>query len=89
MFDKADTHGVGDAVGCRLVGIQHPVELLEVVLIFLEQRAGQHVAELQHDTEHFARFDPARDDALRQVAGVSLQDLDAAGFQRFHVLVVH
>ena len=34
-------------------GVQHPVEQVEVMLILFEQRSGQHVAEEQHDSQHF------------------------------------
>ena len=88
LFDETDAHRVGNAVGGRFVGIEHALQQFEVVAIFLEQRAGQHVAQEQHDLQHFARFHPARDDALRQVLRVSLKGLDAAGFEHPQVTVV-
>jgi len=35
---KTDAHGVGDAVGGGLVGVEHPVQQVEVGLVLLEQR---------------------------------------------------
>ena len=51
LLDEADGHRVGDAVGRRLVGVEHPVQQLEVGLVLLEQRAGEHVAQQQHDAD--------------------------------------
>lgn len=44
FLDEADAHGVGDAVGRRLVGVQDAVEHVELGLILLEQRTRQDVA---------------------------------------------
>ena len=88
LLDEADRDGVGDAVGGRLVGVQHPVEQVEVVAVLLEQRAGQHVAQQQDDADDLVGLDAARDDPLGQVAGVVLQRLDAAGLEHLDVVVV-
>ena len=61
LLHEADGHGVGDAVGGRLVGVEHHVQQIEVALVFLEQRSGEHVAQQQHDADDFLRFDAARE----------------------------
>jgi hypothetical protein len=58
-------------------------------LILLEQRAGEDVAQQEHNAEYFIGFDAARNDAFGKVACVSLQRFHAAGFQNFHVVVVN
>ena len=88
LFDKTDAHRIGDAIGGRFVSIEHAVEQFEVVLIFLEQGAGQDVAQQQNNPQHFPCFHAPRDDTLGQVPGVGLQGGDAAGFQNLKVMVV-
>ena len=88
LLDEVHAHGVGDAVGGGLVGVEHLVEHLEVRLVLLEQRAREHVAQQQHDAEHLVGLDAARDDALGQVARVVLQGLDGAGLEHLDVVVV-
>ena len=88
LLDEAHRDGVGDAVRRRLVGVEHPVEQREVPLVLLEQRAGQHVAQQQHDADDLVGLHAARDDPLGQVAGVVLQRLHAAGLQHLDVVVV-
>ena len=89
LLHEVDRHRVGDPVGGRLVGVEHLVEVVEVALVLLEQRAVQHVAQQQHDAEHLVGLDAARDDALGQVARVVLERLDRAGLQHLDVVVVH
>src|SRR5215210_7497200 len=88
LLDEVDRHGVGDPVRGRLVGVEDLVEVVEVGLVLLEQGAGQHVAQQQHDAEHLVRLDPAGDDPLGQVARVVLQRLDRAGLEHLDVVVV-
>jgi hypothetical protein len=88
LLHEVDRHGVRDPVGGRLVGVEHLVEVVEVALVLLEQRAVEHVAQQQDDPEHLVGLDAARDDALGQVAGVVLQRLDRAGLQHLDVVVV-
>ena len=88
FLHEPDGHGVGDAVGGRLVGVEHHVQQIEVALILLEQRAGEDVAQQQHDADDFLRFHAARDDAFGEVARVGLQRFDAAGFEHRDVVVV-
>ena len=89
LLHEADGHGVGDAVGRRLVGVEHPVQQVEVGLVLLEQRPGEHVAQQQHDAEHLVGLHAPGDDAFRQVARVGLQRLDATGLEHLDVVVVH
>ena len=89
FLHEAHRNGVGDAVGSRLVGVQHAVEQLEIGLIFFEQRTGEHVAQQQHDADDFVRFDAARNDSLGQAARVRLERFDTAGLEHFHIVVVH
>jgi len=70
-------------------GVENPIQLVEVLVVLAEQRARQHVAQQQHDADHLVRLDAARDDALRQVAGVRLQRFERSCLERFHVVVVH
>jgi len=72
LLDEAHPDCGGDPVGRRLVGVEHAVEQLEVALILLEQRTGQHVAQEQDDPEHFIGLDAPRDDALGEIAGIRL-----------------
>ena len=88
LFDEADRDRVGDAVGRRLVGVEHAVQQVEVVVVLREQRAGQHVAEEQHDADDLVGLDPAGDDPLGQVTGVALERVDAAGLEHLDVVVV-
>ena len=88
LLDEADRDGVGDAVRGRLVGVEYPVEQVEVVAVLLEQGPGQHVAQQQDDADDLVGLDAPRDDPLGQVAGVVLQRLDAAGLQHLDVVVV-
>ena len=89
LLDEADGHRVGDSVGCRLVGVEHVVEELEVMAVLLEERAGQHVPQQQDDPDHLVRLDAARDDPLGEVARVVPQRLDAARLEHLDVVVVH
>jgi hypothetical protein len=88
LADEVAGHDVGDAVGRRLVGVEHAVEEREVRLVLLEQRAGQHVAQEQHDRDDLVDLDPTGDDALGEVARVVLQRLGRAGLQHLDVVVV-
>ena len=88
LVDEADGDRVGDPVGGRLVGVEHLVEQGEVALVLLEERPGQHVAQQQHDADDLVGLDAPRDDPLREVAGVVLQRLDAAGLEHLDVVVV-
>src|SRR4029077_1497123 len=47
LLHESDGHRVGDAVGRRLVGVENPVELVEVLVILAEQRPGEAAAEEQ------------------------------------------
>src|SRR5215217_2733775 len=62
--DKAHRHGVGDTVGGRLIGVQDPVQQLEVLLVLLEQRPGQDITQQQHDADDLIGLHPAGDDPL-------------------------
>src|SRR5438552_1977837 len=86
-----ETHGhrVGDPVRRGLVGVENAVQFVEVFVVLAEQRAGEHVAQQQHDADDFVRLDPPRDDALGKVARVRLQRLERPGLERFDVVVVH
>ena len=88
LLDEADRHRIRDAVRRRFVGIEHAREHLLVRTVLGEQRAGEHVAEQQHDTDHFVRLDASRDDALGQVARVGLKGLDRTGFEGPEVVVI-
>src|SRR5829696_3683893 len=70
LLDEVDRHGVRDPVRGGLVGVEDLVEVVEVRLVLLEERAGEDVAQQQHDAQHLVRLDAARDDPLGQVAGV-------------------
>src|ERR687894_405939 len=88
LLDEADPDRVGDAVGRRLVGVEHPVEQVEVGLVLLEQRPGEHVAQQQDDADHLVGLDAPGDDALGEATGVVLQRLDLAGLEHLDVVVV-
>ena len=88
LLYEADGYGVGNPVGRGLVGIQNPVEQLEVGLILLEQRARKHVAQQQDDTDDLVGLDAAGDDAFGQVARVGLQCFHAAGLEHPDVIVI-
>jgi hypothetical protein len=85
LGDEVDGDRVRDPVRGRLVDVEHAVE---VVGVLLEQRAGEHVAQQQHDAEDLLGLDAARDDALGQVAGVVLEGLDGTGLEHLDVVVV-
>jgi hypothetical protein len=89
LLHEAHGHRVGDAVGRGLVGVENAVQLVEVFVILGKQRAGEHVAQQQHDSHHFVRLHAPRNDALRQVARVSLQRLERPRLERLDVVVVH
>ena len=44
FVDETDRNGVGDPVRRGLVGIEYPVQEIEVSLVLLEQRSGEYVA---------------------------------------------
>jgi len=89
FLHEADGDGVGDPVGRGLVGVEHPVQQVEVRLILLEERPGQHVAQQQDDADDLIGLHATRNDAFGQVARVVLQRLDAAGLEHLDVAVVH
>src|SRR5918994_7186832 len=89
LFHEADAHGDGDAVRRRLVGVEDPVQEFWVLLVTDEERSREHVPQQQDDAQDLVRVDPARDDPLREVPGVGLERLDAAGLERRNVVVVH
>ncbi len=60
-----------------------------LLTVLAEQGAGENVAEQEDDADDLVRFDASGDDAFRQVAGVGLQRLDAAGLEHLDVVVVH
>ncbi len=88
-MNEADGHGVGDAVCCRLVGVEDAVELFRIRLVLCEKRTSEDIAEEQYDTDDFMRFDAARNNSFGEVAGVSLQGFEGAGFEGFDVAVVN
>src|SRR5947209_9720402 len=59
-----------DAVGRRLVRVEHAIELVEVFVILREERAREHVAKQEHDPDDLVRLDASRNDAFREVARV-------------------
>ena len=59
LLDEADADGDRDAVRGRLIGVQHAVQRLRIVLVADEQRPREHVPEQQDDAEHLVRLDPA------------------------------
>jgi hypothetical protein len=89
LLHEPHRHRRRDPVGRRLVGIEHPVQESEVGLVLLEQRAGQHVAQQEHDPDDLGGVDAPRDDPFRQAAGVGLECLHATGLQHFDVVVEH
>ena len=88
LLDEAHPDRHRDPVGRRLVRVEDAIEELEVLLVLGEQRTRQHVAQEEHDPEHLVRLDAAGDDPLRELAGVGLEVLDAAGLQGVDVVVV-
>ena len=54
----------------------------------LNSQPRQHVTQEEHDPEHLMRLDATRDDALRELASVRLEGLDAPGLQGVDVVVV-
>src|SRR2546421_593287 len=66
LFHESDGHRVRDAVCRGLVAVQDPVQFFDVVLVFGEQGAGEHVTEEEHDTDDFVCFDSSGNDSLRQ-----------------------
>src|SRR3989449_7121722 len=89
LLHEAHRHRVRDPVRGGLVGVENAVQLGEVFVVLREQRPRQHVAEQEHDPDHFVRLDATRDDALRQVARVRLEGLERPGLERLDVVVVH
>ena len=76
LVDEAHGDRVRDPVGGGLVRVKDLVEQGEVMLVLLEERPGQHVAEQEHDADDLMRLDAPRDDPLGKVARVVLQSLD-------------
>ena len=64
------------------------LEQRRVVLVVVEERPRENVAQQQHDAQHLVRLDAARDDPLREVSRVRLQRLDAARLEGVNVVVV-
>jgi hypothetical protein len=54
-----------------------------------EERAGEHVAKEEHDTDDLVGLDAPRNDSLREIARVGLQRLVRPGLEGLHVVVVH
>jgi len=50
LLYEADGHGVGYAIGGRLIRIQDAIEHREITLILCEQGTRQYVAQQQHDS---------------------------------------
>src|SRR5712671_2360425 len=89
LFDESDGHRVRDAVRRGLVAVEDSVQLFDIVLVFIEQRAGEYVTEQEHDADDFVCFDAPRNDSLRQSPRVRLQGFERSGLERFHVVVVY
>ena len=70
LFDEADRDGVCDAVGGGLIGVEHFVQQVELVAVFLEQRPGEDVAVQEDDAYDLVGFHAAGDDSFGEVAGV-------------------
>src|SRR4029450_6984210 len=78
LLDEPDSDRAGNPVGGRLVGVEDPVQLVEILAVLGEERPAQHVAEQQHDPDDFVRLDPSGNDALGEVPRVRLQGLVGA-----------
>src|SRR5262249_47860326 len=89
LLDEAHRHRIGDAVGGGFIDVEYVTELREVYPILGEQRPREHVTQQQHDPNNLVGFNPPRNDALGQAAGVGLQGLDRSGLQGLKVIVVH
>ena len=45
LFDESYGHRVRDAVRRGLIAVENAVQFFDVVLVFVEQRAGEHVTQ--------------------------------------------
>ena len=61
LLHEPDRHGDRDAVRGGLVGVEHAVQHAHVAVVLREQRAGQHVAEQEHDADDLVGLDAARE----------------------------
>jgi len=89
LLYEADGHGVGYAIGGRLIRIQDAIEHREITLILCEQGTRQYVAQQQHDSHDLVGLHAPRDDSLGKIARIGLQGLESPGREAFPRVVVH